>query len=138
MGQYCEEFGDFCRQYGDDIAESVLEDICCEYAGREWPYRLLGLRHETHDREGNNRTITGTLRYKARAWLFEVRSGNWNGTEVINWERACLMPSRPVPAQSAWLYADVASVTIRSIVAGERRTLMKRFGDLMKLIKENE
>src|SRR3546814_1340096 len=89
--RHCEEFDEFCRQYGDDIATSILEDICCEYTETKWPFQLLGLRHETHDREGNNRTISGKLKFKARAWMFEVNSGNWNRSEEHTSELQSLM-----------------------------------------------
>lgn len=119
----CEEFIAFCRQFGDEIATSILEDICCGSRDSTWPFRLKGMRSESHDREGNNHTITGTLEYKARAWMFEVQSGNWNGTEVKSWEQCSLMPASPPPPQSVWLVASIDAVLVRVIVAGLRPKL---------------
>ena len=112
----CEEFLQFCRQYGEEIANSILEDICCEVDDRVWPFRLKTMSHETHDREGNNRTITGILIFRARAWMFKVRNGNWNGTEVREWEQCSVGTYKKLPGQSAWLFAPIEAVMVDMIV----------------------
>lgn len=123
--RHCEGFLEFCRRYGDDIAESMLEDICCREDSRDWPFRIKKMRSESHDREGNNHTISGTIEYKARAWMFEVRSGNWNGTEVESWEQCWLQPCSPPPPQSLWMCMDVRAFIVSLVVQKMMPTVSK-------------
>ncbi|TCU34039.1 hypothetical protein [Rhizobium azibense] len=114
----CEEFLDFCRRYGDETASGILEDICCRVTTREWPWRIRNFRSESRDREGNNATLTGFVEYRAKCWWFKIDDGNWNGTEVREWDPSTLMPGGPVPEQSVWLFASIEALMVRFIVNG--------------------
>ena len=93
--------------------------------------------HRTsHDREGNNQTLTGFVEYRAKCWWFKIESGNWNGTVVHEWEPASLMPGRPTPAQSVWLFASIEAVMVKVIVGGELPALIRMAREM--LLKKEE
>ena len=128
----CDEFLEFCGQYGEEIATSILEDICSEDNDSRWPYQLIGMRGENRDREGTNRRITGTVHFKARAWMFEVLSGNMNGTEVLEWERCYRAPPRKPPPQSAWMFAAVEAVVVHIKVRNDLPILRSMTARMMR------
>lgn len=81
--QYCDEFIEFA----DNIIEQsevqhILESICEFGNGKD----VIVTDRCSLDREGGNHEIVGYIIHGDREFAFKVVSGNWNGTEVLNWE----------------------------------------------------
>lgn len=98
----------FEQKYGSELTNTLLEFMCeCN------PYRILGFselhpfvtdgfrlfmhddkhvllnvsERESLDREGGNHRFTGDISVDGEVWNFSVVSGNWNGTDIEQWER---------------------------------------------------
>lgn len=119
-----EEFQEFCTRYGDDIATAMLEDICCHHTGPGWPFSVHISNRESHDREGNNETLSGHVYFRAKCFDFVIENGNWNGTVVKAWDRSSKYAWREPPPQSHWLFSPVSAVIVKIIVDGMRPMLL--------------
>lgn len=62
----------------------ILECICDE---RDYPkYGVFVTAKQSLDREGANRQIVGYIKHAGREFSFKCRNGNWNGTEILEFE----------------------------------------------------
>ena len=78
-------FDDFCSKYGQAEADAVLTRICEAHWGGN-KKNIYNLSVEMLDREGANHRLTGEVVYDNARYSFTIENGNWNGTEVSEFE----------------------------------------------------
>lgn len=129
----CQEFMDFSRQFGDELASDMVQRICeCHYA-RDYK-RDKDISFGTIDScgDGLNYTLHGTINHGARCWDFEIEDGNANGTAINTWDRCWKYACLPVPPQSFWLLAPWRAIYVRLLSDHLEPALIAGFTDMME------
>lgn len=126
-----EDFLEFGRNYGEELANDILLAICEFDPSGNDRYSFASMNREIMDREGANCRITGHVMVKARCWYFDVESGNWNGTDVRHWERSSRVPLQPLPKPGPWIVATIEAVMVRLLIDDMNPLLTKKFENLM-------
>jgi hypothetical protein len=76
------EFAAFCKRFGDEAGESVLERICeAHWSGSGPGVRLTDI----HQHNACNHTLSGTVEHRGEAFGFVIESGDRNGTVILQW-----------------------------------------------------
>lgn len=132
----CEEFMEFVSRYGDDLANSILESICCRETVKTDTYQVISIHSENRDREGANCVLTGTVKVGVRHFMFTINDGNWNGTEIVEWERCSGKPMKSAPTPGPWIFADVMAISVRMKLDGIWPLLSRMTSEFMRAISE--
>lgn len=82
---HCHEFNMFADNIlNQSVVIDILESIC---EARDHPSTGVYFRaKQTLDREGANREIVGYVVNGEREFSFRCIDGNWNGTEIVEFE----------------------------------------------------